>query len=207
MGLRVALAAGHHNSDGGNATEYAIVGPLTKAIATELRGRGADVRVITPNEGLGQWPGGLQDAARQVVRWAVSGWSADLFVELHTNAGGRGVFCVYPDWGLDVDLEVCDVLGPRLASTIARATGLPVWTSGVMSERSTAVGASGYRLGVFAATAPVAPTCTRLIIECGSHTSSEDLAIVQAAGFNERVAGAVVDALGKWSTKKAALNG
>src|SRR5690606_3210853 len=96
--LRVAIAAGHRNRDGGNALEMEIVGPLTKAYVEEFRRVGADVRCITPGDGLGMFPGGLQDVAQRVVDWARSGWVADLFLEVHTEGAGgrRGVFAIYP---------------------------------------------------------------------------------------------------------------
>jgi N-acetylmuramoyl-L-alanine amidase len=150
--------------------------------------------VITPGQGLGTFPGGLQDAARTVVEWARAGWAADVFIELHTNAGARGVFCVYPQWGDDVDAMVRDELGPEIARRISVAAGLPLWDSGVMGERSTAVGAGGSRLGVFNATASIR-SCRRLIVECGAHTDPRDLAIIQSPGFFERAAGAIAEAL------------
>ena len=199
--LRVALSAGHHNRDGGNATEYAIVGELTEAYYREFRRVGCDVRVITPDgpdpdrdPGDGDFPGGLQDVARQVVNWANAGWVADLYLEVHTEGAGgvRGVFAIYPDWGGDLDTDVRDRLGPAVVRAISQATGLPVRGSGVMSERATGVGRQGYRLGIFYVTSPLRATTTRLIIEHGAHDAPADLAIMRSAGFNEKVAKAAV---------------
>ena len=169
--LKVALAAGHHNRDGGNATEYRLVGELTEAYALHLKLAGADVRVITPDgpdadtsPGDGAYPGGLQDVARRVVEWAGQGWVADLFIELHTEGVAlRGVFGVYPDWGDDYD-EGADNLGFEMALNIRAAVGIPLRGMGIMSEQATAVGRGGSRLGVFLATAPIKATTTRLIM-------------------------------------------
>jgi hypothetical protein len=56
MVLKIALSSGHHNSDGGSPVEAAITGPLCHFYAMAFRELGCDVRVITPNDGLGQFP-------------------------------------------------------------------------------------------------------------------------------------------------------
>ena len=198
--LKVALAAGHHNSDGGNSIEYDLVGPLTHAYHEAFTAVGADVRVITPEDGSGQFPGGLQDVARKVVEWSNDGWEAELFLECHTNGsnGTRGAFGIYPDSGSDVDTEARDNLIPAMVRAGTAATGIPIYGDGTMSEKVTGVGASGYRLGIFLVTEPLAETCTRLIIEHGAHDSSADLAIMQGLDFNKRWAGAVVSEVMKY---------
>lgn len=153
------------------------------------------MRVITPRDGLGDYPGTLSQAAANVVRWAQQGWQADVFLEAHTNAGPRGCFVVYPDWADDLDVDVRDRLGPDIAGYISGMTGIPIFGDGTMSERSTAVGAAGFRLGVFAATAPARGYCSRLIVEFGAHSQEADLAILKAEGFCEKAAAAVADAL------------
>ncbi len=175
--VTVALAAGHHNASGGNATEQRLTGQLTPLIAQALRRRGIAVRVITPDDGRGTFPGGLDAVAGQVRA------TDDLFLEVHTegnNAGdyGRGVFAIYPDWDGDVDTDVRDRLGPDIARRVSAATGIPVrGSAGVMSERQTGVGADGHRLGVFRVTAPLRARTTRLIVEFGAHTSPADMAV------------------------------
>jgi N-acetylmuramoyl-L-alanine amidase len=183
--LRVALAAGHHNTDGGNVVEHRLVGEITEAWARHLRALpGVEVTVLTPDgpdpdtePGDGEYPGGLQSVGRRAAELNV-----DLFVEMHTEAGPRGVFCIYPDWDDDIDADVRDRLGPDLAVSIAAATGLPVRTisgaTGVMSERLTGVGMGGHRLGVFAVTAHKRETMTRLLVEHGAHSSALDLEIL-----------------------------
>ena len=183
--LKIAVGAGHHNTDGGNAREIAMTGPLTKAYVDIGRQMGFDVRCYTPNDGLGQFPGKLGPAAHQVVDWANQGWVADYFLENHfqgLNAGsdaGRGFFCIYPDWDSDVDVDVRDVFSAIWVPTFEAGTGLPRYGNGTMSEKRTAVGASGYRLGIFGATVDIKASTTRLIIEHGCHTCPSDYAIIQ----------------------------
>ncbi|HUY99087.1 MAG TPA: hypothetical protein VMU89_01960 [Thermomicrobiaceae bacterium] len=193
---RVALAAGHHNTDGGNATEISIVGPLCREYALAFRQLGCDVRVITPQDGLGQFPGGLQAVAQKVVDFAGAGWVADLFLEVHTEGAGgvRGVFGIYPDWGSDVDADARDTVIPAMVKAISGVTGIPVRAGGLMSERNTGVGTSGYRLGVFLRSAPVAATTTRLLIEHGAHDAPADLTVLQSPGMLAKIAGAAATA-------------
>jgi hypothetical protein len=192
MTLKIALAAGHHNSDGGSQVEAAITGPLCHFYAMAFREIGCDVRVITPDDGLGQYPGGLQDVAAKVVEWASAGWVADLFLECHTQGLGdtsvRGCFAIYPDWGGDTDIAVRDGLGLRVVKAISGATGIPVWSRGVMSEKSTGVGISGFRLGIFLRTAPIAAKTTRLIVEHGAHTNPQDLTLLQSPPIQQKIA-------------------
>jgi hypothetical protein len=67
----------------------------------------------------------------------------------------------------DVDLAVKNGLGLKWSRPYPPLRGIPVWSSGIMSEKATGVGISGYRLGIFLRTAPVAANTTRLIIEHG----------------------------------------
>jgi N-acetylmuramoyl-L-alanine amidase len=206
MNLKIALAAGHHNSDGGSPLEASITGPLCEAYYTAFKAAGVDVRVITPDgpdadtiPGDGMYPGGLQDVAQQVVNMSNQGWTADLFLECHTqglaNTGVRGCFAIYPDWGGDLDLTVKNSLGKRIVQAISAASGIPVYEDGLMSEKSTGVGISGYRLGIFLRTAPVAAKTTRLIVEHGAHTNKQDLAILQSPGMLDKIASAGAKAI------------
>jgi N-acetylmuramoyl-L-alanine amidase len=201
---RIALSAGHHNQDGGHATEIRLVGPVTKALAQACRQRGFDVRVITPDEGMGTHPGGLNAVASTVVQWAAAGWTADIFLEVHAEANGsgdagRGCFAIYPDWGADVDTKVRDQLGPALANAIAAATKIPRRGNGTMSERKTGVGLGGNRLGVFRITQGLRTTTRRLLVEMGSYTSPADLKIMNGANFPTTIAGAMADALASYA--------
>jgi hypothetical protein len=197
--LKIAVAAGHHNKDSGDPTEKSITGPLCREYARAFRAQGHDVRVITPQDGLGLYPGGLDDVAQQVVDWARAGWVADVFLETHTqgvgNSAVRGCFGIYPDWGNDIDLAVRNTLGVRICQAISRATGIPVWQAGIMSEKSTEVGLDGFRLGIFRVTAPVAYEVTRLIIEHGAHTNPLDLAILKNPAMQTKIGQAGAEAI------------
>jgi hypothetical protein len=153
--------------------EHAITGPLCHYYAEYFRSQGHDVRVITPQDGLGDSTVGLQEVAHQVVVWAKAGWVADLYLETHTQGLGdskvRGCFGIYPDWGNDIDLGVRNGLAGRVCQAINQTVGIPIYQAGVMSEKSTGVGISGFRLGIFLVTAALASLTTRLIIEHGAH--------------------------------------
>ena len=201
---KIALASGHHNTSGGDAHETVQTGRLTPVIASTLRARGFDVRVITPDDGRGMYPGGLYDAAYEVVRWSNEGWRADVFLEVHTEGNGagdavRGAFAIYPDWEGDLDTDVRDNLGPDIVRRLQEKTGLPKRGSGVMSEKQTGVGIDGFRLGVFRATEPVKSQTTRLIVEYGSHTSPADLALWAKPDFLQNAADATADALAAYT--------
>jgi N-acetylmuramoyl-L-alanine amidase len=190
--LKIALSAGHHNTDGGSPVEHAITGPLCHYYAEYFRSQGHDVRVITPGDGLGDSTVGLQEVAQQVVDWAKAGWVADLYLETHTqglgNSSVRGCFGIYPDWGSDIDLAVRNNLAGRICQSINQTVGIPIYQAGVMSEKSTGVGISGFRLGIFLVTAALASLTTRLIIEHGAHTNPQDLAILQNPAQQKKIA-------------------
>lgn len=195
--FRLAISAGHHNLDGGNPVEYGLTGQLTASLAGIAKVQNNDVAVITPNNGLGKYNGSVYDVAHQVVDLDYTK-PVDFYIEWHTNAGPRGVFCVYPDWGSDVDTDVRDKLGPEIAKAISNATGIPIYNNGIMSEKQTDVGGQGYRLGIFSATAGMKDHLTRILIECGAHTQPQDLAILQSSGTFNKIATATVDALTKF---------
>lgn len=200
--MKLALSAGHHNLNGGNHEEIKLVGPITKAIAQHARALGIDTRVITPDDGLGTFDGGLWDVASTVFTWAKTkpAWVADLFLEIHAehNAGGdagRGCFTIYPDWGKDVDVLVRDQIGPGLARAIAETVGIPPRNRGVMSEKQTDVAIRHKaRLGIFKATTGL-PKTHRAILEVGAHSSPKDRAIMNAPGFPELIGRAIARTL------------
>ncbi len=195
---RIALAAGHHNTDGGNRFEYDTVGRLTPAIARACRARGMDVRVVQGGDPCDDYPGGIWDVAAQVVRWADEGWVPDVFLETHTQGVGntsvRGVFVIYPDWDGDLDTDTRDRLGPLVVRKVRDHTGIPIWSNGLMSERRTGVGLTGYRLGILNRTAAIKGTTTRLLIEYGAHSNPEDARIHRTDAFYEGAARATAEA-------------
>ncbi|MCC6629660.1 MAG: glucosaminidase domain-containing protein [Chloroflexi bacterium] len=195
---RVALAAGHHNATGGSEIEKGYTARLTAAAARVLRERGADVRVLTPHAGS------VSDVGAAAVQLAEDGWVPDVLLEFHTEAGPRGVFGIYPDWpaALDVDGDA-RALAVDLARSISQATGLPVRGGGAMSERHTAVGAAGARLGVFRATTRLKAATTRLLLEVGAHTQAADRGILDREATPTVVADAIAGVLGLASAVEA----
>lgn len=193
MEIRIALTAGHRNSQGGNQLEMQQMAKLTPAIAKSCRDLGMKVRVYTPNDGAGMSSEGYVEVAAKVVKDAQNGWIPLIYMETHSDAGPPGVFCVYPDWGNDVDVDVKNGFGLDISKKIEAATGLRVRGGGIMSEKSTYVGSQGYRLGIFAVTAPIKTTTTRLILECGSHTHPGDIAIMAKSGFYLKAGKAVAN--------------
>ena len=201
MAPRIALAAGHKNSSGGDAFEKEQTGPLCAAVAKHCRALGMDVRVVQPDDGMGTIAGSLDVVGNTVVGWDKAGWTPDIFLECHTEGGGGvGAFAIYPDWQGDVDADVRDTLGPDVARRIAAATGLGLGAGGdgVMSERQTGVGASGSRLGIFRTTAPLAASTTRLIIEYGAHDRQPDQGIAESPGFYDRCGQATAEAFAEF---------
>ena len=191
---KIVLAAGHRNASGGDAIEKDQTAQLTPLLAAALRRYGMDVRVITPDEGRGMYPGKLDAVASQVRS------DDDLFLEVHTegNNGGdaaRGVFVVYPDWDDDVDVDARDTLGPMIAERVSAASGMPIRGNGLMSEKKTGVGLDGYRLGIFRVTAPLRSSTTRLIVEYGSHSSPADMARWNTPGVVQAMADATALAI------------
>jgi hypothetical protein len=77
-----------------------------------------------------------------------------------------------------------------MVKALCAASGIPIWSSGLMSEKATGVGISGYRLGIFLRTAPVASSTTRLIIEHGAHSNPQDLALLQKPEIQQAIANA-----------------
>lgn len=179
--MRVEVTAGHHNTSGGNGEEAITTGIMTPLVIEELRARGIDTDTVTPDGGRGMYPGSLTAVANEVVRRSRDGMF-QIFVELHTegvgNPGVNGIFSIYPDDPTgqtgDLDADVRDTLGPMIAQRVAQRTGMGIRGNGVMSERNTAVGLDGDRLGIFKATEAIRDECTRLIIEMGAHSNAAD---------------------------------
>lgn len=206
---KIALSAGHHSLTGGNRTEIDLVGSITKALAQHCRDQSFDVRVITPDEGLGIFQGGLRKVAQTVVDWFHDGWSADVFLEVHAEDNGRGdagrgCFVIFPDVGSDSDAVVRDTLGPKIAHAIGDATDIPVRGTGVLSERKTHVFQDLHaRLGIFEVTSKLRVHCRRLIVEVGAYSSPKDLKIMRRDDFADKTAAAIAGTLAEFFAQPA----
>lgn len=201
---KIALSAGHHNLTGGNRIEIELVGPITQALARHCREQGFDVRVITPQDGLGIFRGGLRQVAQTVVDWAHEGWNADVFLEVHAEDNGRGdagrgCFTIFPDAGTDSDAVVRDTLGPMISRALSNATDIPLRGTGVLSERKTHVFQDlRARLGIFEVTAKLRVHCRRMIVEVGAYSSPKDLHIMQQERFADQAGQAIAGALSEF---------
>lgn len=208
--VRVAIGAGHANSDGGDDFERRLNQQCTNELYKALQADGRfDVRCYTPNNGLGMFPGGLYAAADEVNKWLAAGWQADILHEVHHEGTGtasiRGGFVIYPDAaGLyqpgqnsgDIDTDVRDY-GGAMAAALVKPFGGVVRGDGTMSERETGVGAQGYRLGVFGAwseTQTFIDNAFRFITEAATYTNAEDLAKMKAPGYAKAHARGVIAA-------------
>lgn len=207
--LRIAIGAGHHNSNGGNEFETGMTGrAVAKVIELASKSQGFEMRSYTPNNGLGFFPGTLDAAAAQVTQWDKAGWHPDILHELHfeglDNTSVRGAFVIYPDsaglvgrnsGNIDLDVQAC---AGEMARIIASAYG------GVtrynpprgMSERETGVGEEGWRLGVFGAWAE--PSFINnsfvFITEAATYTNPIDYALMNKPTFLDDTAKGVLQA-------------
>jgi hypothetical protein len=214
--LRVVVVQGHRNTSGGNPAEAARTPALANAVVTALRAAGHDAVSLQNDDGTrDDWIDGSLDAVARRVTTHHRQRPVDLMLDIHLEgdpANTPGVFAIVPDGdglrtltpysGTDSassnsrDRE----LAAAIAANVARHTGLPLRTRGViapgvMSERQTHVGADlGWRLAMFAYTAPARDRMARLVLECGNVVA--DRAVIDHPGFPAKVAAGIVAALG-----------
>ncbi len=193
LGPWIALSSGHHNEDGGNITEHRIVGRMVQHVAAECARLGLRPWVAQPDgpdpdslPGDGDFPGGIWDVADEVVRQHASK-RFGAFLELHTqglgNANTRGLFGIHPLAPGDAGEMERTKLIPAIVGRLSLATGIPIWSDGIMAETETGVGREGHRLGIFNRTAPIRASCPRVVLEMGTHTNASDLRIMQTEGY------------------------
>ncbi len=208
MAIRVAIGAGHRHTLGeqGNPFEKELNGRKVHAVLEmweSLGGvtrTGIDLRSYTPNEGLGLYPGYLNQAPASLVN---SAWRPDMMIELHSEGvadpGTKGAFVIFPDWGIDRDIDVMAsglIFAKRLQLVTGGEIGIrSVDGPGLMSERDTGVGLLGYRLGVFRDTFSARGYCTRLILEQGAHSNPGERAYMESAAFLEAQARALISSI------------
>lgn len=206
--VRVVLRSGHHDTSGGNEFEHETTGLLVPRVAAAIRARGMVCEVITPDgpdvdtlPGDGNDSVPLDTAAAKAVAIHNSGKTVDAYVEIHTegvaNPSVRGCFGIFPDWGTDVDTDAKNKLIPMVIRRMAQVVGA-TRGNGVMSEKNTGVGADGFRLGVFRATAPLAATTTRVLFECGTHSNPIERAMMRTERYLNGVAVAIAEGLAEF---------
>lgn len=190
--LKIAIAAGHHNAQGGNPVEQEVVSEITERMFYHFnRTPGIECRSLTPDgPDDDELPGdGYHEEriyamwSQTLARWATEGWVPDLCIEEHTqgvtNPDVRGFFGIHPSMSDDVDVDVRDRLIPLVCVGVEDDSAFPIWSDGVMAEHETSVGSGGDRLGYFLATAYLAATAERVLFENGAHTSPQDLELLR----------------------------
>jgi N-acetylmuramoyl-L-alanine amidase len=210
--MRIIVVQGHRNTSGGNPDEAKRTPAIANAIVAALNAAGHEAVCLQHADGTrDDWfAGSLDGVARDVVK-AHRRTPFDLMLDIHLEgdrANTPGVFAIVPfgdglrtltsyqgsDNALDGSREVR--FAGAIAAGIAQETGLKLRTRGtvapgIMRETQTHVGGDlGWRLAMFAYTAPVRDRLTRLVIECGN--IGADRAVIDAPGFADRVAAGVV---------------
>ena len=199
---RVLVVAGHRNANGGGCDiEARENGERVKALMELYRQRGGanalgfELRTTTPDDGLG-WSGlGLAQAFASGFQ---QGWIPDFACELNTDSQ-QGGHMVYPDWGADRDTDLIKH-GRVFAEELKTVTGMPIGlgNSGLLSEKGTAVGGSGFRLGIFAATERFREVSTRCIFEQGAHGVPAMRELMTRPDFPAKAADAFLRAMERW---------
>jgi N-acetylmuramoyl-L-alanine amidase len=214
--LRIVVAQGHRNTGGGNPAEAARTPAIANAVTSALRTAGHAVVSLQNDDGSADdWFDGSLDAVARRVMTLHRQQPIDLMLDIHLEgdpANTPGVFAIVPDGdGLrtltsytGTDSAASNsrdrALAAFIAGHVARETGLAlrsrgVIAPGVMSERQTHVGADlGWRLAMFAYTAPARDRMVRLVLECGNIAA--DRAIIDRPDFAGKVAVGVVAGIG-----------
>jgi hypothetical protein len=207
----IVLDAGHRSTDrSGNPAEMDLTDDLARAYRSELRRRGFTAfwyqedldRDADPDETVGD----LNTVAKGLGRW-LAGQPWALLLSLHYNAAHSplhaivpdnvGLSTAYPEGRVAGDTAANNVLDRRLGAALVQtmaSRGLgglyhgTLGEPGLMSERETGVGRDGFRLAVFAATAPAQQTAVRLVVE---HGGTSDPAARRFADFARAAADAL----------------
>lgn len=203
---RYILSAGHRNEDrGGAKREIEWTYPICVKLKKAIERRGGKAWIIQEHDGDND-PSfshgrGLQNVARLCVDLAKQVGGADAYISMHYEGAAhriRGFFGIYPDAWSGVDVAANNPLDIKLIKNIAAnvaKTGMPIRNGGLMSERSTGVGAQGYRLGEFVGTLGFRDTTARVILEAGQAEHPDDYAMLWSSGWQDKYVEAIVDGL------------
>lgn len=212
VSLHIVVVQGHRNTSGGNPDEAKRTPAIANAITAALQQAGHTAVCLQQTDGTADnWFAGSLDAVARRVVTLHRQQPLDLMLDIHLEgdpANTPGVFAIIPDGdGLHTltpyagtDAAASNgrdrVFAVAIANGVSRETGLKLRTrnvieSGVMSEKQTHVGADlGWRLAMFAYTAPIRDRMARLVIECGNIVA--DRHIIDSSDFPQRVARGVV---------------
>lgn len=213
--LHIVVVQGHRNTSGGNPAESARTPAIANAVTVALRHAGHTVRSLQNDDGSpDDWFDGSLDAVARRVMTLHRQQPLDLMIDIHLEgdpANTPGVFAIIPDGdGLrtltpysGTDSAASNTrdraMAASIAAHVAQETGLAIRTRGViapgvMSERQTHVGADlGWRLAMFAYTAPARDRLVRMVLECGNIIA--DRAVINGPDFARNVAAGVVAGL------------
>jgi hypothetical protein len=221
--LRIVVVQGHRNTSGGNPDEAKRTPAIANAITSALQQAGHDAICLQQADGTADnWFAGPLDAVARRVVTLHRQQPLDVMLDIHLEgdpANTPGVFAIIPDGD---DLQTLTpyagtdaaasnnrdhAFALAIANGISRETGLMLRTRnviapGVMSEKQTHVGADlGWRLAMFAYTAPIRDRMVRLVLECGNIVA--DRHIIDRGDFPQRVAHGVVAGIALATGQKA----
>jgi hypothetical protein len=214
----IIVTAGHHmTGTGGNdadPSERSLTGFLANDYVEEFRRRGyaADYwQRDLDGDSLPDMTDGSLDTVALGCAAAFEGRDgSELLIDCHYNGPHDGLHVIIPDdaglttaydGGTPPDDTWADNIFDRflaraICDKMSGEFGMPLKETtepGIMSERETGVGLDGFRLAMFAATAPVRDRCVRLVIEHGGF----DDPLARQNNFTQLCAKAVADALDK----------
>lgn len=197
----ILLVAGHRSyGDGGNPNEKARTDDMALAYGQAFAAAGFEVawfqRDLDGDSDPDDTSGDLNTVAKGCGRILAERarrfpTQLALMLDLHYNGPSSpfhvivpdnvGLSTAYPEGRDAADTAANNTLDVELAEAIAEraveATGLRMYNGrlgvpGVMSERETGVGLDGFRLAMFAATAPSRMTAVRLVLEHGGYNDA-----------------------------------
>jgi hypothetical protein len=221
--LHIVVIQGHRNTSGGNPDEAKRTPAIANAITAALNRAGHNASCLQQADGTADnWFAGPLDAVARRVVTLHHQQPLDLMLDIHLEsdpANTPGVFAIIPDGdGLQTLTPYAGTdsaasngrdraFAVAVANAISRETGLMVRTRnviepGVMSEKQNHVGADlGWRLAMFAYTAPIRDRTVRLMIECGNIVA--DRHIIDHHDFPQQVARGVVGGIALATSQNA----
>lgn len=214
----ILIDAGHRSTDRtGNPAETDLTDDMAESYVDELRRRGFAAvwlqRDVDGDNDPDDVVGDLDTVGRDMAAWAARTPGDLLILSCHYNGAHSPLHAIVPDnRGLTTrvpngapadDTAANNVLDCNVGETIVQlmaSRGLgglfhgKLNRPGLMSETETGVGLDGFRLAVFAYTAPHRARAVRLVIE---HGGTADPAARRFADFAKTAADAIEAVYGK----------
>lgn len=217
----ILIDAGHRSTDRtGNPAETDLTDDLARAYVTELRRRDFPAVWLQRDIDMDRDPddtvGTLDTVGRTMAAWMTRTPGDLLMLSCHYNGSHSPLHAIVPDnRGLTTrvlngapsdDTASVNILDHRLLTTIMERMAADdlgtlfrgkLGTPGLMSETETGVGLDGFRLAVFAYTAPFRDRAVRGVIE---HGGTSDPAARRFADFARAAADAIEAVYGTATT-------